>query len=198
MSDGRGRFQSLQSLFHITRVENLSSIARSGLTSHNHAHAGLQPKDISDPDVQERRRRKSDPIYRRPLHDYVPLYFRARNPMLYVRREMQERLAVLYVEKSVLCGRGVVFTDGNAAADKTRYFSSVDDLAQLDWACLEATDWTAHVDGKRKRCAEVLVPDAIPKGRIKRIVVADERAERSIGREPWHGVDVAVRREWFF
>jgi len=198
MSDGRERFQSLQMLFHITRLENLSSIARSGLTSHNHAHADFQPKDISDPNVQERRRRKSDPIHRRPLHDYVPLYFRARNPMLYVRKGMQKQLAVLYVEKSVLCRRGVVFTDGNAAAANTRFFSSVDDLVQLDWACLEATDWTAYDDGKRKRCAEVLVPDAIPKGQIKHIVVADERAERSIDRGPWHGVDVAVRRNWFF
>ena len=185
-------------LFHITSIENLPSIAQSGLASHNRAHEDFVPDDISDTDVQERRRRKRDPLYRRPLHDYVPLYFRARNPMLYVRKEIQARLAVLYVAGSVLGDPGVLFTDGNAAAANTRFFDSLDDLTQLDWECLKAEDWTLHEDGKRKRCAEVLVPHHIPRRRIKRIVVASKQARRDVDEKRWPCVDLDVRPEWFF
>lgn len=185
-------------LYHITRVENLSSIARSGLNSHSRAHQDFGPEDISDPEVQLRRSRKSDPCYGRPLHDYVPLYFRARNPMLYVRREMQLQLAVLCVEKGILRDHGVVFTDGNAAASETRFFNSLDGLEELDWDCLEAGHWTGYDDGKRKRCAEVLVPDNIPRARVMRIVVASRSAMRSVDAEQWPGVSVDHRPDWFF
>lgn len=57
-------------LYHLTHVDNMPSILKHGLLSHNSAHArGLVMEDLSDPDVQDRRadRRRGD----RPLHDYV-------------------------------------------------------------------------------------------------------------------------------
>lgn len=69
-------------LYSITHLKNLESIATHEALSHNRA-ADYSPVDISAPSVQGRRKR-SDPIIT-PLHDYVPLYFRARNPMLYRR-----------------------------------------------------------------------------------------------------------------
>ena len=185
-----GRF-----LYHITDVDNVSSIAEAGLQSHNRAHGQYRPTDISDPEVQGRRQGSCDPHYGRQLHDYVCLYFRAKGPMLYRRQDRQCRLAVLYVASSVLEMSRVVFTDGNAASPRTKFYYSAEDLQKLDWNCLRAQYWTDFPDGKRKRCAEVLVPDEVPVQLIDRVVVYDDWARTRIGPTLW---SVEVRPEYCF
>jgi hypothetical protein len=53
----------------------------------------------------------------RPLHSYVPFYFAARTPMLYIqfKQGIQSRLAIFEVSRSIITEKGVVFTDGNAS-----------------------------------------------------------------------------------
>ena len=76
-------------LYHLTHKDNLENILRYGLQSHNLAHQNnLIKKDISNKDVNKRRQ-KRDPIYKKSIHDYVPLYFNPRNPMMYVRKNIQ-------------------------------------------------------------------------------------------------------------
>lgn len=157
-------------LYHFTHVDNMPSIREHGLLSHNAAQqAGLVSADISDPNVQERRADKS--VFGRPLHDYVPLYFNPKNPMLYVRREIQDDLVILFFDRELLVQDGVVFTDGNAASGPTNFFNDVSRLADLDWDCIRAEYWNDYPDGTRIRCAEVLVPHAIPFGEIRYIRV---------------------------
>ena len=167
-------------LYHMTHLENVAIIAASGLKSHNLAHRRHKPVDISDPDVQDRRQNRKDPLYPRPLQDYVALYFRARNPTRYARRNQQHRVAVLYVDSNVLLDEGTIFTDGNAASHQTRSFSNIVDLKHLDWACLRADYWHEHDDGKRKRCAEVLVPNEVTTDCICRVVVLNQSAQDEI------------------
>ena len=189
---------NIQSVFHITKVDNLLGIAQFGLQSRNRAWSLHNPTDISLPSVQYLRQDKRDPIYDRPLHDYVPLYFRARNPMLYRLKTQQPRLSVLYVDSKVLLGARVVFTDGNAASKETKFFNGLDDLRQIDWDCLQAENWTSFPDGKRKRCAEVLVPDQVPYDLISRVVVSNNKAKDESEEArllPW---PVDVREKWFF
>ena len=158
-------------LYHFTHVDNMPSIREHGLLSHNAAQqAGLVSADISDPNVQERRRNISL-LGGRPLRDYVPLYFNPKNPMLYVRREIQDHLVILFFDRELLVQDGVVFTDGNAASDSTNFFNDVSRLADLDWDCIRAEYWNDYPDGTRIRCAEVLVPHAIPFGEIRYIRV---------------------------
>ena len=157
-------------LYHFTHVDNMPSIRERGLLSHNAAQqAGLVSADISDPNVQERRADKS--VFGRPLHDYVPLYFNPKNPMLFVRRGIQDHLVILFFDRELLVQDGVVFTDGNAASDSTNFFTDVSRLDDLDWDCIRAEYWNDYPDGTRIRCAEVLVPDAIPFTKIQRIRV---------------------------
>ncbi len=184
-------------LYHMTHIDNLSSIARSGLTTHNLAHANYRPHNISDPEVQKRRRRRHDPINRRALHDYVALYFRARNPMLSRRRADQESLAVLYISNRVMLFPRTIFTDGNAAATDTKFYDNITDLDKLDWECLQAQFWNDFEDGTRKRCAEVLVPEPIATESIKRIVVNNQRAH-DVVQVAMPKVEIQVRPEWFF
>ena len=195
--DRRCECYQITHLYHLTHIKNLRSIRNLGLLSHNRAHDQTDPMDIADPEVIARRSGRRDTVFDRPLHDYVPLYFMYTNPMLSKRREMQSELAILCISKSALLFDGAVFTDGNAASGDTRFFGDCRHLDQLDWACIRAPYWPDFPDGKRKRCAEVLVPDRLGLEHLQGVVVSNDEAARAV-----HGVlpQLLVRTEpkWFF
>ena len=59
-------------LYHMTYIDNLTSIIENGLLSHKEAYGqGRIEVDISDPNVQDIRARKTESRYKRPLHEYV-------------------------------------------------------------------------------------------------------------------------------
>ncbi len=150
----------ITSLYHMTHIDNLKSILENGLLSHNQAHQLDTLTDISDQQVNARRS-MNDPIYGRSLHDYVPCYFNARNPMSYKRRELANQLVILKIKPTLLLTEGGLFTDGNAASNMTCFFNKITDLSQLSWECLRAYYWNDYCDGKRLRCAEMLIPERI-------------------------------------
>ena len=163
-------------LYHLTHVDNMPSILKHGLLSHNNAHArGLVTEDLSDPDVQDRRadRRLDD----RPLHDYVCLYFNPKNPMLFKRRDHQDDIVILCLDRRLLAQSGTFFTDGNAAGDATNFFNDPRDLDELDWDCIRRDYWSESDDGRRKRCAEILVPDAIPFDEVRRVYIRTDSTQ---------------------
>lgn len=198
MTNGDG-YRGAPYLFHLTHEKNISGIlAEDALLSHGNAHRVRRlVVDVSDSKVQAKRGAKVDPVFGRPLHDYVNLYFRARGPMLFVRRELQASLVVLYVNRDVLHRPGVIFTDGNAASGKTRFFKDQKDLEQLDWECIAAENWTEFQDGKRRRAAEVLVPHRVPLDWIFKAVVQQASLQRKLGQQGWR-TPVDVRPDWFF
>lgn len=93
---------------------------------------------------------------------------------------------------------GVVFTDGNAASDATQFYNNTEDLNKIDWEVLKAERWTELPDGKRKRCAEVLVPDSISFDSVRRIVVENEHARVAAGHAISFSLPIDVKPEWFF
>lgn len=172
-------------------------LAEGALLSHDNAYRIRRPVDVSDPKVQAKRAAKVDPLYGRPLHDYVNLYFRARGPMLSKRRELRTSIVVLYVDRSLLHCPDVIFTDGNAASASTRFFSDPKDLEELDWDCLDAKYWQDFPEGKRKRAAEVLVPHRIALDLVAKAVVREESLRSKLQAQGW-GTPVEVRQDWFF
>ena len=199
-TDGAIRYRRLPYLYYIVHKDNIASVLASGAllcrSSARSLAAGI-PTDISDPEVNQRRSGKIDSMQRRPLHDYVNLYFRARNPMLYALRQLQSDLVVLYIDHRLIEEPGVVFTDGNAASSATRFFYNLADLKELDWDCLEADYWSEFDDGRRTRCAEVLVPGSVSLSRVKRAVVSNEPLRHELTRLRWP-IRVAVQPKWFF
>lgn len=154
----------MQELHYITPLGNLASILQHGIVSHNRA-ATLPHTSIADEGVQDRRTGKPVPGGMQ-LHDYVNLYFHARNAMMSKRYPMRSTLAVLRISPAVLDMPGVVITDGNAASTVTKFGSSPNALAGLDPERVYAHTWN-HPDPwikreqKRQRCAEVLVPHRV-------------------------------------
>lgn len=190
-------------LYHFTHMDNMPSMLEHGLLSHNQAHAkDLVEEDISNPEVQALRGNRHSPSGR-SLHDYAPLYFNPKNPMLYLLREHQNDVVILLLDRRLLAQPGVFFTDGNAANRPTRFFTDPRDLAELDWNCIRADYWNDFDDGKRKRCAEVLVPDVIPFRKVQRRRVRTQATRkrfdalmRAVGKK--HSPSVGVDEGLFF
>ena len=148
-------------LWHMTHKDNIFSILEYGIVNHYCAcKINASRVDISDPDVQ-RWRENIEPHYHRRIHNYVPLYINPLNPMLYVRKNIQADLCLMEISLSVLSKNQYLITDGNAASHDTKFYNSVNNLELLPWDVLHADYWNDFPDGKRKRCAEVLVYPAI-------------------------------------
>jgi hypothetical protein len=155
--------------YHMTHIANLGSILQLGLKSHNDARKNnLMKNDIANSDVNDRRSR-IEPIHNRSLHDYVPLYFNPQNSMLFVRKNIQNDIVILAIDRMLICSENVVFTDGNAANKPTRFFNSINNLNRINWKCIRAEFWNDFEDGKRERMAEVLVYPDIPVRCIQKI-----------------------------
>lgn len=132
-------------------------------------------------EVQERRDKKRVPAGLR-LHQYANLYFHARNPMLYKRKDDADSLCVLRVSTQILHLAGVVITDQNAASDWVRFLHPRQ-LHLLDFDAIFAMDWRhlndpiAYRSHRSKKCAEVLVPHFVdPKFLIGAYVVSSDVA----------------------
>jgi hypothetical protein len=147
----------------IMPLKNIPSVLKHGILSNERA-AKLPHDSVAMQEVQERREPKPIPGGLK-VHQYANLYFHARNPMMYSRKEKATELCVLCVSLEVLNLAGVVITDKNAAGNWVRF------LAPSQWRVLDfdrifATDWRdsdrfEYYDRKSKKCAEVLVPHVV-------------------------------------
>lgn len=158
------RRDELKELHYITPIANVPSILRDGILSHTLV-ARLPHMSIAMQEVQTRRAQIVLPNGRR-LHDYVNLYFHARNPMMYKRKDGHEALCVLIISTDVLDLAGAIITDRNAAANP-RFMRSPQGVATLDKGKVFAEDWrhpgnpSAYFDHKAVKCAETLIPDRV-------------------------------------
>jgi hypothetical protein len=159
----------VKELYYITHVDNVASILRHGILSHNEVkRRGLQHVSVAMAEIQERRRKQIPGG--RLLHDHANLYFNARNPMMFKRTRDAavgpSHIVVIRVNADVLDLPGVVIADKNASSDYVLFHGARDGLALLDSALVWAEWWTDDdpIEQYRKRaaiCAEVLVPDAV-------------------------------------
>lgn len=144
---------------HITDVNNLAGILEHGLLAHNNPYKKV---DISNKDVNARRN-ITEPVYKKNLHDYVPLYFNPRNAMLY-RNQSEHGLNIIVLgimPEIMLLDKQMIITDGNAASSRTLFSRDVDMLSELNFIDIHGRSWT--IDGerdeelKRKMMAEILI-----------------------------------------
>lgn len=144
----------------IMPLENIPSVLKHGILSNERA-AKILHKSVAMQPVQDRRDEKQV-IGRLKLHQYANLYFHARNPMMYSRKEQAANLCVLRVSTAVLKLDGVVIADRNAAGGWARFLDPAQ-WSLLDFDRIYALDWRdsdkfEYFDRKTKKCAEVLVP----------------------------------------
>jgi hypothetical protein len=163
----------------IMPIANIASVMEHGILSYERA-ARLQHRSVALQPVQDRHDQKRVPGGLK-LHQYANLYFHARNPMLYKRKDDAPRLCVLRVSVAVFEGNETVITDCNAASDYVRF------LAPNQWAVLNfddiyAADWRhpgnppRYYQHRSRKCAEVLVPHSVERNLLDGAYVVDEAA----------------------
>ena len=122
----------------ITPIRNIPSVLQHGILSYDEA-AKLPHDSVAMQEVQERRDKVQVPGGLR-LHQYVNLYFHARNPMLFKRKDEAPNICVLRVSVEARHIPGSVIADRNASSDYVR-FLSVAQVDQLDLEAIYAMDW---------------------------------------------------------
>lgn len=152
-------------VYHFTHVENLRSVLAKGLLARRHrAFPIVESRSVANMGLQSRRA-----LVRIPcgpggqVHDYVPLYFGSRSPMLYSITHDQgiNQSDLVYFEFSIdLVERPeVVFTRASAhTIGDDGFFSDPAKLEELDWAAIDIRDPdTPDSELRHRRMAEVLV-----------------------------------------
>lgn len=174
-----------------------------GLLTKNRLRAGAYV-DISMAEVQERRGEILVLGTDKTLHDYVPFWFTFKTPMMAKVQDKNADLVYLQLSLDFLSRGNVVIADGNAASSKTvfRLFRSIDDLEILDLSILQKkVDYAGDAERKRKKSAEVLVPDCVDWAEIGTLVCFSDDARRRVLAVLAHfGMknSVLVRKDWFF
>ena len=187
-------------LHNIMPLENIPSFLERGIFSHAHA-VQLDHFDISMQIIQDRRDRVQIPGGMR-LHQYANLYFHARNPMLYKRREIAENLCILRVRTSVFNISGTMITDQNASSNYVRFLPP-SEIHQLAFDQIYAESWLhpndqiAYFRHKSQKCAEVLVPHSIPREYIFGAYVVNNNAQKTLA-ESGFSLPIEINPYLFF
>ena len=87
---------------------------------------------------------------------------------------------ILCIDPSIMPDFEFLITDGNAASNLTNFYCSLEDLDKLNWACINGTYWTDFFDGKRIKCAEVLIYPILQVNYIKQIITFNDKYKKII------------------
>lgn len=183
---------NIEYLYHMTSYRNIQNIMEFGLYPHGNRYV---ESTIDNEDVNKLRQ-KHDPIYDRPIHEYVPFYFNPRNPMMYVNLDDQDDIIILCIEPRSMLIEDSVFTDGNAASGESNFYDELEDLSKLDWQCIRSNRWDYFEDGKRKKMAEILISDHVDSKFIKKIICYDHATADYV--EPYADEDIIEVDQSFY
>lgn len=167
----RQRFQ-LGPAVHMTHVDNLASIITAGgLRSHSQM-TNFPYADLSNEDVQTGRATIVVPTSQRPLHDYVPLFFGFKTPMVAWNQARNDQMIFLRVSLDILVHPNLVFTDGNARSKTTQFFdfTGPDDLAVINAKAINTVKYAKDAELKRQKQAEILIPDFLSFDKVLDII----------------------------
>ncbi|SRR6266567_5826224 len=184
----------------IMPLENIPSVLKLGILSNERA-VKVPHYSVALEVVQERRELKHVPGGLK-LHQYANLYFHARNPMLFKRKDAATTLCVLRVSTEVRHIEGVVMTDRNASSDYVRFLHPLQ-AGLLDYDTIFAADWRhpndpiAYYRHRSQKCAEVLVPHCVEPRHLTGAYVVDEAVASQL-KSAGFGLPVTVDRVMFF
>jgi len=173
--------------YHFTSVENLDSILSNGMLSTSLKKSkSISHTDISLKDIQNRRQDMLVPcLPPKKVHDFVPLYFSKRTPMLLsvLRTKNIDQFYIIYfaVPISLIDRDDVVFSD--AAANTLippNFYSNPENLNKLDWKEIDSWDWNPPSPRKQKKMAEMLILDELKISDVSYIVVWNDSVAQYI------------------
>ncbi|RZJ70255.1 MAG: DUF4433 domain-containing protein [Flavobacterium sp.] len=185
-------------LYRMTHIENIPHILKHGITHQNSVNSNNSYIPIGLPGLILKR--EAYTLYNgKSLGTYIPFYFGARMPMLYVillgSNSVKYDLKTISSTDIVYCissveqiinhNLGFVFSDGHAVSDLTNFYNeeAADKIANIvDYNAVNSKYWTVEhdLDLKRRKEAEFLVEEDIPVSAILGFAVHDVEARKKL------------------
>jgi hypothetical protein len=148
--------------------------------------------------------------------EYVPFYFCPRSVMLYILyrgnhpdidyRGGQEPIVHLQADLAATVAWAEsshvrwAFSNGNAGAFVTRFYSGLSELNRVDWSAVQAADWRDPAVKERKQ-AEFLVYESFPWHLVEKIGVLNTRTASQVNKainDANHQPVVKVEQGWYY
>jgi len=207
-------------IYHITHLDNLAQIVEAGmlLSDARRIQLGLDTEIVGMAAIKQRRLGELQ-VKCHPgtlVGQYVPFYFSPRSVMLYMLHmanhpELSYRggqRPIVHLQADLMAAirwaeaNGVrwAFSNRNAGAYATDFFDDLDDLDEINWDAIEATDFRPMIVKEGKQ-AEFLVYESFPWKLIERLGVIDGRMEQRVGevlRDASHKPLLAVEQGWYY
>ena len=199
-------------LYRMTHIENIPHILKYGITHSTSANANHNFVSIGDENLISTRNKFLLNNGKR-LGEYIPFYFGARTPMLYVMQKGFNLVPPTPAENIVYCVSSVqkiidlkldfVFTDGHAVDRFSSQFTASDIYRLdniIDREAIKAKYWhdEKDLDRKRRKEAEFLVLGDISKEAILGFICYNENVKNIIINFGASATNVHVRPNYYF
>jgi hypothetical protein len=207
-------------VYHITHVRNLPKIVAAGRlwSDAKRIALGLDCAIVGMSEIKSRRLHEL-PVACHPetmVGEYVPFYFCPRSVMLYILyrgnhvgldyREGQQPIVHLQadlrrvVDAADKNGVRWAFSNTNAGTRYASFYNSLDNLCEVNWGAVKATDFRA-ADVKEGKQAEFLVHTSFPWSFVEKIGVVNQsvlqQVQAILDRDS-HQPPVSIERNWYY
>lgn len=200
-------------LFRMTHIENIPHILQFGITHSTSINTNPNFKPIGDSSLISTRNNYTL-NNGRLLGEYIPFYFGARTPMLYVIQKGFNMVSPTSAENIVYCISSIqkiidnnldfVFTDGHAVNGfSTQYtVTNINDIETIiDWKAVRSQYWSDDsndLDKKRRKEAEFLVLGDIPINSILGYIVYNEKAKNQLIGYGVNDTNIHIKSNFYF
>lgn len=200
-------------LFRMTHIENIPHILQFGITHYTSINTNPNFKPIGDSSLISTRNNYTL-TNGRLLGEYIPFYFGARTPMLYVIQKGFNLVSPTPAENIVYCISSIqkvidnnlefIFTDGHAVNGfSTQYtVTNINDIDTIiDWKAVRSQYWSDDgndLDKKRRKEAEFLVLGDIPINSILGYVVYNEKAKNQLIGYGVNDTKIQIKSNFYF
>ena len=207
-------------IYHITHVENLCGIIRTGKLWSDAKRVKLQLNcAVVGMSEIKQRRLATLPVKCNPgtnVGEYVPFYFCPRSIMLYLlymsnHRDLSYRggqRPIVHLradlKKTIVWAEANevrwAFSDCNAGGRLAEFFKSPDDLDKINWNAVENPDFRDPLVKEGKQ-AEFLIYESFPWELVEEVGVLDGEIEQQVEKTLQHAAHkpiVKVEKAWYY
>lgn len=169
---------------HVTHVDNAEKIIQRGelISLKEIQNKGGAFKDIANSSVQFNRSLKKNIYQGHDLHDYVPLYFGTKTPMMAALQDINDELVILRFSLNLLGKYECLLADGNAASAKTKFrpYTSIEDLEILNVEAINSQKFKDDPEKRRCKQAELLVLKRLPLSELHHVICRTDMVKEKL------------------
>ncbi len=179
------KIPKIAGLFYITHIENIPSILRNGILSHQRIlDENIPFTPIYNEQIVTNRKDILTPNGK-SLWNFTNVFFQPRNPMLYrvLHEKQASEIAIIAIQPTILDRPDIYFSTGNAAHSASDILHAIELKKEIRHIILDTVDveWWNDLNGsKRKIMAECLIPDRVDTDLIQAIYVGSRAAKEKI------------------